>query len=85
VAVVVVNRTIGWIDLYWILLGAGGHFVRFNGAVYEAVMALMQHRPRRDLYHSALVITLPIGRFTVEITPVPAAPATAVGSLPRGR
>ena len=24
------------VDLYWLPLGAGGHFVRFNGRVYEA-------------------------------------------------
>jgi hypothetical protein len=81
---VVVNRTIGWIDLYWIPLGAGGHFVRFNGAVYEAVTALTQHRSRRDLYHSALVITLPIGRFTVEMTPVPASSGDRRGVVAEG-
>jgi hypothetical protein len=27
------------IDLYWLPLGAGGHSVRLNGRVYEAVAA----------------------------------------------
>ncbi len=27
------------IDLYWLPLGAGGHFVRLNGLVYEALVA----------------------------------------------
>lgn len=27
------------IDLYWFPLGAGGHFVRLNGRIYEAVKA----------------------------------------------
>jgi hypothetical protein len=79
-----VNPMTGRADLYWIPLGAGGHFVRFNGAVYEAVTALMQHRPRRDLYHSALVITLPSGRFTVEMTPVPAFSGDGRGVVAEG-
>jgi hypothetical protein len=43
------------VDLYWIPLGAGGHYVRLNGRVYEAVVAACAHRPRCDLYHAALV------------------------------
>jgi hypothetical protein len=59
------------VDLYWIPLGAGGHSVRFNGIVYEALSARLQRRPRADLYHTALEIRL-AGRFyTVEMTPVP--------------
>jgi len=54
------------VDLYWIPLGAGGHFVRLNGLVYEAVMALAERRPRRDLYHSALVVHVPEGCYTIE-------------------
>jgi hypothetical protein len=27
------------VDLYWIPLGAGGHSVRFNGRVFEAIEA----------------------------------------------
>jgi len=57
------------IDLYWIPLGAGGNFVRLNGRVYEAVLATLQRRPRCELYHSALVIAMPDGRYTVEQTP----------------
>jgi len=57
------------IDLYWIPLGAGGNFVRLNGRVYEAVLAAFKRRPRCELYHSALVIGAPEGRYTVEQTP----------------
>lgn len=57
------------IDLYWLPLGAGGNFVRFNGRVYEAVVATLQRRPRLDLYHSALEVVVPDGRFTIEQTP----------------
>jgi hypothetical protein len=54
------------IDLFWIPLGAGGWFVRLNGRVYEAVHALLERRQPLDLYHSALEVHLPEGRFVVE-------------------
>lgn len=57
------------VDLYWIPLGAGGHSVRFNGRVFEAIDAARQHRPRRDLYHSALIVTLDDERYTIELAP----------------
>jgi hypothetical protein len=59
------------VALYWIPLGAGGHSVRFNGIVYEALRAAIERRARCDLYHSALELVLPAGRFMVEMTPVP--------------
>ena len=34
------------VDLYWLPLGAGGHFVRLNGRVYEALVARRDRRPR---------------------------------------
>src|SRR5689334_21912192 len=60
-------------DLYWLPLGAGGHSVRLNGIVYEAIIARLQQRRRCDLYHSALEIGVPDGRFVIEMTPVRAA------------
>ena len=54
------------VELYWLPLGAGGHSVRLNGRVYEAVTARIQRRPTSDLYHSALVVCVPEGRFVVE-------------------
>ena len=59
-----------WIDLYWLPLGAGGHSVRLNGKVYEAVASRYQRRPARDLYHSALEVGVPEGRFVIEMAPV---------------
>ena len=50
------------LDLYWIPLGAGARVVRVSGTVYEAVSALLQRRPRRALYHSALVAITDDGR-----------------------
>jgi hypothetical protein len=58
------------IDLYWLPLGAGGHSVRWNGRVYEMVMALLQRRTARALYHSALVVSLPPDTWVIEMTPV---------------
>ena len=33
------------VDLYWLPLGAGGHSVRLNGKVYEAVASRFAGRP----------------------------------------
>jgi hypothetical protein len=57
------------IDLYWLPLGAGGHSVRLNGRVFEAVAARLERRPSFDLYHSALVVVAPEGRFVIEQAP----------------
>jgi hypothetical protein len=54
------------IDLYWLPLGAGGHFVRTNGRIYEALAAWRNKRARYKLYHSAMVVTLPSGKFVIE-------------------
>jgi hypothetical protein len=59
------------IDLYWLPLGAGGHSVRLNGRVYEAVAARLERRAPCDLYHSALEVRVPNGRFVIEQTPIP--------------
>jgi len=58
------------IDLYWLPLGAGGHSVRLNGKVFEAVAARVSHRSTCDLYHSALIVHVPEGRFVIEQAPV---------------
>jgi hypothetical protein len=59
------------VDLYWIPLGAGAHVVRMSGRLYEALKGIVEHRPRLDLYHSALEITLPNDRFIIESAPIP--------------
>ncbi|MGA8219093.1 MAG: hypothetical protein WB771_11035 [Solirubrobacterales bacterium] len=58
------------VDLYWLPLGAGGHFVKLNGRIYEAAAARLQRRPARDLYHSALQVEVPEGRYVIEQAPV---------------
>ena len=57
------------IDLYWLPLGAGGHVVRLNGRVFERVAARLARRDPCDLYHSALEVHAPDGRFVVEQAP----------------
>jgi hypothetical protein len=59
------------VDLYWLPLGAGGHFVRLNGRIFEAVAARLQRRPACDLYHSALEVHAGGETFVIEQTPVP--------------
>ena len=58
------------VDLYWLPLGAGGHSVRFNGLVFEAISARLHHRVPSDLYHSALTVRLGQARYTIEMGPV---------------
>lgn len=72
------------VDLYWLPLGAGGHSVRLNGRVYEAVTARLGHRPTCDLYHSALVVRVPEGRFVIESAPIRAADGPERGVVAEG-
>lgn len=60
----------GIVDLYWIPLGAGAHVVRISGKIYEAIVATRRRRPRLALYHSALEVRVPGGRFVIESAPV---------------
>jgi hypothetical protein len=59
------------VDLLWIPLGAGQRVVRASGRIFEWVSALVQRRPTCDLYHSALVVAVPEGRFVIEMAPIP--------------
>jgi hypothetical protein len=73
------------IDLYWLPLGAGGHFVRLNGRVYELLHAALEHRPSLALYHSALEVTVPEGRFVIENSwPIPKLDPAARGVTVEG-
>ena len=72
------------VDLYWIPLGAGGHFVRFNGRVFEAIDAARRHRPRRALYHAALVVELEGDRYAIELAPSPDADKAGRGVAATG-
>ena len=49
--------------------GAGGWFLLFNGRIWEAIQAPLERRRPLALYHSALEVHLPEGRFVVEAGP----------------
>ncbi len=72
------------VDLYWLPLGAGGHSVRLNGRVFEAVQACLERRRPLDLYHAALEVRVPEGRFVIEMTPIPDAEGASRGVVGEG-
>ena len=72
------------VDLYWIPLGAGGHSVRFNGRVFEAVAAARERRRPRDLYHAALVARRDGAEYTIELAPSPDADEASRGVVATG-
>jgi hypothetical protein len=66
--------------------------VRLNGKVFEAGTALLARRKRCDLYHSALEVSVPDGRFVIEQAPAWSGPEErgvvaegAVGARAAGR
>lgn len=72
------------VDLFWLPLGAGGHSVRLNGRVFEAVAAQLAGRERCDLYHSALEVRAPEGRFVIEQAPSLGGDGSARGVVAEG-
>jgi hypothetical protein len=72
------------VDLYWLPLGAGGRFVRFNGRVYERLIARREHRPAQDLYHCALTLHVDGTTYAVEMGPVWNVSAPDRGVVARG-
>src|SRR5262249_32109425 len=44
------DRVSAWLDLFWLPLGAGGNFVRWNGRAYEWLVARRERRAPLDLY-----------------------------------
>jgi hypothetical protein len=78
------ETTTAAVDLYWLPLGAGGHCVRWNGRVFETLLARHQHREARDLYHSALQVQIDHDRFVIEMTPAWAGTEVDRGVVCRG-
>lgn len=72
------------IDLFWLPLGAGGHCIKMNGRVYEALAAWQARRARCVIYHSALSIAVPEGRFVIEMTPIRDRSGVARGVVAEG-
>ena len=44
--------------------------MRLNGRVFEAIAARIDHRDRCDLYHSALIVRVPMCTYVIEQGPV---------------
>jgi len=73
------------IELYWLPLGAGGWFVGLNGRIWEAIHAHLERQRPLDLYHTALVVRVPEGRFVIEnCWPIPNADGPARGVAVEG-
>jgi hypothetical protein len=73
------------VDLYWLPLGAGGHFVRMNGRIYEGLAAWRGKRLRCAVYHSALIVTVPAGQFVIEQSwPIPSGDKEQRGVVAEG-
>ena len=72
------------VDLYWLPLGARGHFLRIGGRLFEAVAARLDRREARDIYHSVLEVRVPEGRFVIEMGPVADASGACRGVVAEG-
>jgi len=55
-----------------------------SGKAYEALAAAVMHRPRRDLYHSALVARTEEGHYCIEMAPIPDALGATRGVVAEG-
>jgi hypothetical protein len=66
----VTSLTVAAVDLFWLPLGAGeSGCVRWNGKLYERLVAWRAGRAAQDLYHSALEVRLGGERFVIEMGP----------------
>lgn len=70
--------------LYWLPLGTGGRSVRWNGRMFEALVARRERRSACDLYHSALEVHFGGERTVIEMAPVWAARAADRGVVREG-
>jgi hypothetical protein len=74
----------GAVDLFWLPLGAGASIVQLNGRVYEVLHAAVERRTPLALYHCALEVHVPEGRFVIELTPIPDGNGAARGVVREG-
>jgi hypothetical protein len=72
------------VDLYWLPLGAGGHSVRLNGRVYEAIVARRERRERAALYHAGLEVVVSGTRYVIEMAPIRDADGARRGVVAEG-
>jgi len=71
--------------LYWLPLGAGGHSARWNGRIFEALVARHERRAVRDLYHSALEVHIGADSYIIEMTPCGLTGRWTAASCEKGR
>lgn len=57
------------IRLWWLPVGAGGHVVIHTSRWWERWRSLREGRSPRPLFHAALEILVPDGRYAVEMAP----------------
>jgi len=55
-----------------------------NGRIYEGLAARIERRPDCQLYHSALEVAVPEGRFVLEMAPIPDRNGTGRGVVAEG-
>lgn len=72
------------VELLWLPLGVRGHLVRVGGKIYEAVAALLDRREVREIYHSVLNVSVPDGRFVIEMGPVAGTDGAGRGVVTEG-
>lgn len=71
-------------ELWWLPVGAGGHFVIHTSRWWELVQALREHRAPQPLFHAALELFVDGHRHMIEMTPAWGQPATARGIVKTG-
>jgi hypothetical protein len=71
-------------DLWWLPVGAGGHFVVHTSHAWERLQALRDRRSAQRLFHAALEVFVGDVRHLVEMTPVTGAPAGPRGVVATG-
>jgi hypothetical protein len=58
--------------------------VKYNGRVYEAIVAYREHRPRQALFHAALTVAVDGATYAIESAPSPDDDLHARGAVVTG-
>jgi hypothetical protein len=78
------NEPVYGVELLWLPLGVRGHLVRVGGTIYETLAALLDRREICDIYHSVLNVSVPDGRYVIEMGPVADTNGTGRGVVTEG-
>jgi hypothetical protein len=71
-------------ELWWLPVGAGGHFVIHTSRWWELLQARHDHRPPQPLFHAALELFVGDRRYVIEMTPAWGQPAGSRGIIATG-